>query len=744
MGNLIPYAPGLAAMGVLLFCSAFFSSSEAAFFYLKRSDRRRLAGGGRSSRVAAGLLADSDRLLTAVLFWNLAINLTYFTIASIISLRLKGDGHIGEAGGLALGSLLAVILFSEMFPKSLAVLGPRRLATLFALPLAASVRLLAPVIPVFRMANLLSRRLLWPQFQSEPYLRLGDLERAVQLSTSDAALLEQEQAVLQSIVLLSEIRADELMRPRTQFLSFRPPVSLSDLEGRLPPSGYLLVTEPDSDEVAAAIPLKNLWTVPTERLENHAQPVVYVPWCTTVAETLEAMHRDKWQVAAVINEFGETIGILTFDDVLDTIFSPASSRSERLLDKASIRLLSPGTWQATGMTSLRRLARHFSVQLPPHKSLTVAGIIQEELERLPATGDECRWGPFHFKVIDVSDAGQLLVKTGPSRERRGEFAMIWIALGMAASGLFLSAFFSGSETGFYRVTRMRLVLDAMGGDRTARGLLWLTNHPSMFIATALVGNNLANYLTSLAIVIGTQALLTGHVLIAELIAPLMFAPVLFVYGELLPKNLFLRAPNRLLRKGGPLFLFFTVLFLPVSGLLWCLNRVLSGLVRQSPDRVRLLLAKRELQNALDEGHEAGILHPAQTQLARGIFAVASQPVVQHATPPSDVPRARGQMTKDEIRRVARRFRIAEVPIESAGGDQQLVGYVRVIDLSLDPSEELGPIRPFLEVSSNDTHIEALLRMQAAGENLAKVVDADGKTVGILTAGRLREHIFRGR
>lgn len=327
--------------------------------------------------------------------------------------------------------------------------------------------------------------------------------------------------------------------------------------------------------------------------------------------------------------------------------------------------------------------------------------------------------------------------------------MIWIALGMAALGLFLNAFFSGSETGFFRVTRIRLVLDAMGGNRTARGLLWLTNHPSMFIATALVGNNLANYLTSLAIVIGTQALITGHVLIAELIAPLLFAPVLFVYGDLLPKNLFLRAPNRLLRAGGPLFLFFTVLFLPVTGLLWCLNRVLSGFVRQSPDRVRLTLAKRELQNALDEGHEAGVLYPAQTQLARGIFAVASRPVVQYATPPGDVPRARANMTKSEVQRVARRFRVAEVPIEGtagagAAGDKQLVGYVRVIDLSLDPCEGLGPVRPFLEVSSTDTHIEALLRMQAAGESLAKVVDADGNTVGILTAGRLRENIFHGR
>ena len=327
--------------------------------------------------------------------------------------------------------------------------------------------------------------------------------------------------------------------------------------------------------------------------------------------------------------------------------------------------------------------------------------------------------------------------------------MIWVALGMAALGLFLSAFFSGSETGFYRVTRIRLVLDAMDGERTARGLLWLTNHPSMFIATALVGNNLANYLTSLAIVIGTGALVSGHLLIAELIAPLLFAPMLFVYGELLPKNMFLRAPNRLLRAGGPLFLFFAVIFSPVSGLLWCLNRILSSFVGQSPDRVRLTLAKRELQNALDEGHEAGVLYPAQAQLARGIFAVASQPVLQYATPLADVPRACGNATKNEVQQVAREFRIAEVPIEGpagkgAAGAGQLVGYVRVIDLSLDPGEDLGLVRPFLEVPSTDTHIEALQRMQTAGKNLAKVVDADGNTVGILTADRLRESIFRGR
>ena len=62
------------------------------------------------------------------------------------------------------------------------------------------------------------------------------------------------------------------------------------------------------------------------------------------------------------------------------------------------------------------------------------------------------------------------------------------------TGLLLSAFFSGAETGFYRVTRVRLLLDGLAGDPIARGLLWLTNNPALFVATALVGNNLANYL----------------------------------------------------------------------------------------------------------------------------------------------------------------------------------------------------------------------------------------------------------
>jgi CBS domain containing-hemolysin-like protein len=402
--------PGLLAMSLLLLCSAFFSASEAALFSLRRAQRRALGQGGMAQQAIARLLDDPDRLLTAVLFWNLVINLSIFTLGSIISLKMEHDGHTAAAGFFALGTLVAVIVFGEMLPKSLGVLQPQGLAVWMAVPLAAAVRVVGPLLPVFRMAALLSRRLIWPKFQPEVYLQVRDLERAVRLSGADAVLIEQEARVLESIVRLSDIRAEEMMRPRTQFHSYRPPVMLADLQARPPAGGYLLVTEADSEEVAAAIALDDIWRLPDGPLDLLAEPVIYVPWSTSAADVLELIRRRKREVAAVVNEFGETIGILTFDDILDMLFSGAPSRSERLLRREPIRAIAPGVWHVIGMTSVRRLARYFQIETPATHCVTLAGVVQEVLERLPERGDECPWGPFYFKVLDVPLRGQLLVE----------------------------------------------------------------------------------------------------------------------------------------------------------------------------------------------------------------------------------------------------------------------------------------------------------------------------------------------
>ncbi|MCA9259058.1 MAG: DUF21 domain-containing protein, partial [Planctomycetales bacterium] len=356
------------------------------------------------------LLDRPQRLLTAVLFWNLIINIVYFALSSIVGLQLEKQGRRGEAAAAAIVALLTLIVTSEMTPKAIGVQQPRVVSSLLALPLSAAVRILDGFMPIIGAVDRWLQRFLFPKFQPEPYLELNDLERAITLSTADQQLAAKERAALQNMVLLSQLSAEELMRPRKQYRSYRPPVALDQLEGKLTQSGYVLVTESDSDEIASAIALKHLAAIPRHRLEQFALPVLYVPWCAVGSFVLEQLQDKQQEVAAVVNEMGETIGIVTLEDMLTTIFDEESSRSALLLARASIEEVGEGRWRLTGMTSLRRLGRYFHARLEPCMSLTVGGILQELLQRVPESGDEVTWSGFHFRVVEAPEQGPLHVE----------------------------------------------------------------------------------------------------------------------------------------------------------------------------------------------------------------------------------------------------------------------------------------------------------------------------------------------
>lgn len=318
--------------------------------------------------------------------------------------------------------------------------------------------------------------------------------------------------------------------------------------------------------------------------------------------------------------------------------------------------------------------------------------------------------------------------------------MIWFILILLGAGVMLSALFSGSETGFYRVTRVRLLLDGLGGDIVSRMLLRLTNHPALFVATTLIGNNLANYMTSLGIVLAVNLLFT-HPELAESVAPMVLSPLVFVYCELLPKQLYYYSPNRLLRRSGPVLLVCTVLFAPVALMLWVLGWMLERLLGQTPLRVRLTLARTELQQVLREGEEAGILHTAQRDLAQQLFAHSSESIERFISPVTRVMSVPlGAKTTDALR-LARRQRTAVVPVRQRRG-RSLVGYVRVIDLRLANQELVENVRTLPRILRGESHLGALLQLQAAKAEVGLVEDRHGSAVGLIYANRLTETLFQ--
>ena len=317
--------------------------------------------------------------------------------------------------------------------------------------------------------------------------------------------------------------------------------------------------------------------------------------------------------------------------------------------------------------------------------------------------------------------------------------MTW-AIILFLIGLFLSALFSGTETGFYRANRIRLAMDMIEGDRLARYLLLMGNQPGLFVASTLIGNNLANYLTSMSIVIFARVLISSDMAIVELIAPILFAPILFVYGELLPKQLYFRAPNRMLRFGAPVFLVFSFLFLPVSIILWALSRILQFFVGQSPETMRAAVARKELKRILQEGKEAGVLETYQQRLTEQFFAVANRPISEACKPLDQWPYVPTEASLRDIRDAMMNKDNSLVLITDA--EQSNWGYLASQSLlACKSDDEIPPPETIPSVPEKMPQAKAILLMQASDCQVLRVSDKQQSTVGFVSFDELTESIF---
>lgn len=429
---LFDHLPELFAMLALIGASGFFSCSEAAFFSLTRAQRTAMKTGTDAEQAVVSMLGSPERLLTAILFWNLTINMAYFALASIVSLRLgREETAAGVATWLpqafALGALLMIILLSELAPKNVAVLNPRGLSLLLAMPLRAATRALDPILPWFQAVSSASARLLLPRLETEPYLEINDLERAIEIGAAethdDEQLLHQERLVLQRIIDLSNATVTELMQPRRRCTVLPPPVALADLP-KVVAGEYLLITETDSDQIVSALPTELLALAPENHLDRRAEPVAYVPWCANASSALDLLRNEGRHVAAVVNEIGETIGIVTLERLLDAVLRDATRVDPTDAHAPVLRAKEPGVWEASAATPLRRLAKRLRRQacevggealaripettlneLNSARSVTLGGLLQELLNRPLLKGDS------------VSHAGlQWTVVAGPATE----------------------------------------------------------------------------------------------------------------------------------------------------------------------------------------------------------------------------------------------------------------------------------------------------------------------------------------
>lgn len=308
-------------------------------------------------------------------------------------------------------------------------------------------------------------------------------------------------------------------------------------------------------------------------------------------------------------------------------------------------------------------------------------------------------------------------------------------------GLRLSAFFSGVETGFYRISVLRLNIDSQAGDKFASRLLWFIQNPSRFVATCLIGNNVANYVTTLAVGLFVSHQISDNGGYTEVFATLAVSPIVFICGELLPKNLYFRAPMSLLKQDTKLFRFFDLVFRPISFPLILIAQVFERLSGDQGRSGAVVLGRSRLAQVLSQGHQEGILLDVQNRMVSGSMRLVQERVTTVMTPAARIIGLEDSTDRETILDLARLYGLAYVILRRPGESGDWYGYVRTIDILLTRRPITSYIQEMPVFDEKENRLEALLTLREQGVKIGVVKKRD-TVVGVIYEQGLIEALSR--
>ena len=309
--------------------------------------------------------------------------------------------------------------------------------------------------------------------------------------------------------------------------------------------------------------------------------------------------------------------------------------------------------------------------------------------------------------------------------------------------VFLSGFFSGSETGVYCLNRLRLRVASAHGDRTARRVERVMERPEDLVITALLGTNIADYLATACIAALLMRVAVADSLV-EVYATLIVTPLILVFGGIIPKDWFRKESNRLL---GALSWPLTVCLWVArsTGIVWALRSVTHVLLRWINPGASLsasqLMPRARTLHLLREGALHGGLTALQRNLIERVLNLSDIRVGDVMVPRGRAAMVKRDMPRADFLRVARMAHFSHLPVY--GDDpRKIVGVVTVFDVITDEEERpvAAHVRPPVALPAQTTVPNALLRLQGLHEVMGIVEDRAGQCVGILTIKDLVEEI----
>ncbi len=402
-------ATQLIILFILLLLSAFFSSAETALTTVNKIRIRTLAeDGNRRAETVLAITDDSGKMLSAILIGNNIVNLSAASLTTSLAYSFGGS-MVAIASGIL---TLLILLFGEITPKTMATIHAEKMSLIYAPVISIFMKLMTPVIFV---VNGLSIGILFllrvdPNAKNTAMTE-NELRTIVDVSHEDGVIESGEREMINNVFDLGDARAKDVMVPRVHVTFADVNSTYDELLAIFREDKYtrLPIFEDTTDNVVGTINMKDLLLYDSTK-EFHIRDFLREAYFTyeykSISELLVEMRQASFNIAIVLDEYGETAGLITLEDILEEIVGEIHDEYDEN-EEDFIQEIDEREYIVEGSINLDELNSRLELDLNSDEYDSLGGFIIERLDRLPEAGDSIDTDEGIHMVVDRLDKNRI-------------------------------------------------------------------------------------------------------------------------------------------------------------------------------------------------------------------------------------------------------------------------------------------------------------------------------------------------
>ncbi|MDC9701624.1 MAG: HlyC/CorC family transporter [Alphaproteobacteria bacterium] len=405
---------------LLLLLSAFFSGSETALTAASRGRMLQLKKqGNQSAKVISRLMQNRNRLIISLLLGNNLVNILASALLTSVLINL-----FGETGVLYTTLIMTLILIlAEVIPKTYAANKPDQVSLQIAWIISPFVTILSPLTKAIQYFTQFFLRLLGTS-ESEKQTLLSahdDLRGAIDLHHSEGSVIKVARDMLGGILNLKDLDVSDIMVHRTNMLTVNADDQSEKIVSTVLSSTYTRIPlwQKQSENIIGILHAKDLaralmeteGSLPKLNLLALAKTPWFVPDSTPLQDQLNAFLKRKAHFALVVDEYGEVMGLVTLEDILEEIVGDIIDEHDTII--TGVQIQPDGSIIVEGSVPIRDLNRATEWNLPEEQATTIAGLVIHEARMIPEQAQIFTFHNFRFQILRRQHNRITLLKITP-------------------------------------------------------------------------------------------------------------------------------------------------------------------------------------------------------------------------------------------------------------------------------------------------------------------------------------------